>query len=103
MISLMGTLTLVDKRGELTRLADRRGATLARRTVGWAGGACPHTWTWHLRSPIGCHPDGEQAELLVDETASAPSADATTVLLTNRMATMTEVRRLFLYAMAVEQ
>ena len=64
-------------RGELTRLADRRGATIAaRKTVGKARGVLAHDF--------------------------APSANATQP--SSRIAwQMSEARRLFLYAMVVEQ
>jgi hypothetical protein len=69
--------------GELTQPACRGGATsIARKTVTRARGACPHTWTGALRS--GAPPDGEQTDLLADE--SAPSAAAARGLHKNRHA-----------------
>jgi len=88
------TRPCMSPRGELTRLADRRGATIAaRKTVGKARGVPAHT-------PHTRHPIGEQIELLAHDFA--PSANATQP--SSRIAwQMSEARRLFLYAMVVEQ
>ena len=79
-------------RGELTWLVDRRGATIARRTVGRARGSCPHTSTRTLQQDVPPH--GEQTELLAGD--SAPSANATTQPFSRIAWPMTALRRLFL-------
>ena len=49
------------------RWADRRGATVVRRTIDRAKGTCPHTWTCALQQVAP--PDREQTEPLSDDCA----------------------------------
>ena len=79
-------------RGGLTPGVDRRGAIIARRTVGRARGSCPHTSTRTLQQDVPPH--GEQTELLAGD--SAPSANATTQPFSRIAWPMTALRRLFL-------
>ena len=58
---------MCDSSGRADAASVLRGPTIARRTVNRAWSACPHTLTGALRS--GAPPDGEQIDLLADESA----------------------------------
>ncbi len=87
--------------GELTRWVDRRGATIARRTVGWEIGTGVPTHTAPRPALSSRVPPPTESRLNCWQM-TLPPLQMLPQPFPRRAWPMTEVRRLFLYAMAVE-